>query len=433
MNTNASGNNEKVSRREFTRLVACGGSAALIATPTPAVPRPGPFPVPRESPDERFWAGVREQFVMPRDLAVMNAANLCPSSAPVLEAMYRNTRDVDQDPSFNNREKMTEGKETTRRLLAEFLHVTPEEIVITRNTSESNNLVSSGVELKAGDEVVIFSDNHPSNHLAWQEKAKRFGFTVRVVEQVNPHPGPEYYIDAFTKQMSSRTKLLSFTHLTSTAGDLLPARELCRAARERGVLSMVDGAQSFGLMDVDLSDMQPDFYSGSAHKWPCGPKETGLLFIHKSAHTRIWPSVYSAFPGAVGISKTFERFGQRDEPAIIAFGEALKFQTNIGRRSIEQRSRELTQMFIREIRKVDGIKLWTSPDPARSVAVVTFMPGSLDLKKLSLALYQKERIAGATREGADRPGLRFSPHIYNSPSEVERALAAIKRYMSAGV
>src|SRR5436309_4075085 len=130
--------------------------------------------------------------------------------------MYRNTKDMDRDPSFDNRVKMGQGRENTRRLLAEFLHVTPEEIVITRNTSESNNLVSSGVDLKAGDEVVIFSDNHPSNNLAWLEKAKRFGFTVRVVEQVNPHPGLEYYLDAFTKLMNSRTKLLSFTHLTST-------------------------------------------------------------------------------------------------------------------------------------------------------------------------------------------------------------------------
>ena len=421
-----------ISRRDFARSVALGGPATFLATPALAWRRPDPLPATPASPDERFWDSVRKQFVMPADLAMMNAANLCPSSSPVLETMYSNTRDIDRDASFNNRVKMAEGKENTRKLLAEFLRVTPEEIVITRNTSESNNLVSSGVDLKSGDEVVLFSDNHPSNYIAWKEKAKRFGFTIQVVDQVNPHPGGDYYVEAFTRRLNARTKLLAFTHLTSTVGDLLPAEELCRIARERGILTLIDGAQSFGLLEVDLGRIQPDFYSGSAHKWPCGPKETGVLYIHKSAQSKIWPSIYSAYPGAIGISKTFEAFGQRDEPAIIAFGEALKFQTKIGRKAIEKRARELTQALIEGLKKIDGVKLWTHPDPRRSAAVVSFQPGGLNIKKLSDALYERDRIAGAPRLGEDRPGLRFSPHFYNSHKEVERVLAAIKRYMAAG-
>ena len=260
--------------------------------------------------------------------------------------MYRLTKDMDQDPSQDNRVKLGDGRENTRKLLAEFLRVTPEEIVITRNTSESNNLVSTGIDLKAGDEVLLTADNHPSNHTAWQEKAKRFGFTVKDVPTPNPHPGMEYYVDAFAKAITPRTKVISFTHQTSTVGDLFPAKEICRLARERGILSLVDGAQSFGLMDVDLSDIQPDFYSGSSHKWICGPKENGVLYINKSAQSKIWASIFSAYPGRVGVSRTFEGFGQRDEPTMMAFGEALTFQTKIGRAQIEKRSRELTQALI---------------------------------------------------------------------------------------
>jgi selenocysteine lyase/cysteine desulfurase len=370
---------------------------------------------------------------MPPDLAMLNAANLCPSSAPVLETMYRNTRDMDQDPSFDNRVKMGEGRENTRKLLADFLRVTPEEIVITRNTSESNNLVSTGIDLKTGDEVLIFADNHPSNSTAWKEKAKRFGFTVNTIAQPHPHPGAEYFVEAATKAITPRTKVLAFTHLTSTVGDLFPARELCRIARERGVLTLVDGAQSFGLMDVDLSDIQPDFYSGSAHKWPCGPKENGVLYINRTAQSKIWASIYSAYPGSAGISKTFEAFGQRDEPAMIAFGEALNFQSKIGRRAIETRARELTRALMEGLRKMDGVTIWTSLDPARSVAVLSFQPAALDVRKLSAALYQKERIGCATRGGQDRPGLRFSPHFYNTHAEVERTLAAVKKYLATGL
>ena len=126
---------------------------------------------------------------MPPDLAVMNAANLCPASRPALEALARETQNVDRDPSPNNRARLYPEKENTRKALAEFLRVTPDEIIITRNTSESNNLVSSGLDLKAGDEVIVHGDNHPSNLNAWREKGKRFGFTVVTVEQKNPHPG----------------------------------------------------------------------------------------------------------------------------------------------------------------------------------------------------------------------------------------------------
>jgi selenocysteine lyase/cysteine desulfurase len=421
-----------MNRRDFARLLAIGGAAPFL-TPGTAWPRPADLPPTPASPDERFWASVREQFVMPPDLTMLNAANLCPSSAPVLETMYRMTKDMDQDPSQDNRVKLGDGREATRTLLAQFLRVTPEEIVITRNTSESNNLVSTGIDLKAGDEVLLTADNHPSNHTAWQEKAKRFGFSVKDVPVPNPHPGFDYYVDAFRKMITPQTKVIAFTHLTSTVGDLFPARELCRLARERGILTLVDGAQTFGLMDVDLSDMQPDFYSGSAHKWPCGPKENGVLYINKSAQPKIWASIFSAYPGRVGVSRTFEGFGQRDEPAMIAFGEALKLQTKIGRAVIEKRSRELTQALLAGLRKIDGAKIWTSPDPARAAAVVSFQPGNLDARKLAAALYQKDRIGCAIRGGQDRPGVRFSPHFYNTHADIEKTVAAVKKYMSTGV
>ena len=422
-----------VDRRQFTRLVAGGASAWILAARAEALARVPPLAPTPAAPDERFWRSIREQFLLLPDLAVMNAANLCPAPSPVVQALVDATRDVDRDPSPANRTRMSEGKETTRRLLAEFLRVTPEEIVITRNTSESNNIVSSGLDLKAGDEVVIFSDNHPSLHAAWRDKAQRFGYTVRVVEQVNPHPGAEYYLDAFARQMTARTKVVAFSHLTNTVGDLLPARELCRLARERGALSVVDGAQTLGLLDVNLSDMEPDFYTGSAHKWPCGAREAGVLFASARVHDRVWPSIISLYAGAVGVSRKLEGLGQRDEAAIIAFGEALRFQTKVGRGAIEARGRELAQALITGLGKLDGVRVWTHTDPARSGAVVSFRPGSLDASKLAAALYERDRIVGMPRGGQDRGGLRLSPHFYNLHAEVDRTIEAVRRYLRAGI
>src|SRR5687767_10495758 len=419
-----------ISRREFSRFLALSSSVLL---PRQLAAWPAQLAQTPERPDERFWMSVREQFLMPPNLAVMNAANLCPSPAPVLEAMYLSTKDMDGDPSFDNRQKMSAGKEETRRLLARFLRVTPEEIVIARNTSEANNMVSSGLDLKGGDEVVIFADNHPSNNGAWTQKAKRFGYTVSTIAQPNPHPGPEYYVDAAKKAITSRTRVLAFTHHTSTVGDVLPAKELCEIARERGVMTLVDGACTMGMLDLDLGGIQPDFYSGSAHKWPCGPKEVGVLYVNARVQANIHPSIISAYPGAVGIARTMEAMGQRDEPAIIGFGEALNFQTKIGRRAIEQRSRALAQALFAGRRPIDGVHLWTHPDPARSGAVVTFRPGNVDIPKLSAALYRNDRIGCATRTGSDRPGIRLSPHIYNTMAEVDRAVAAVAKHMRQGV
>ncbi len=418
----------RLSRRELTRLFAVGGSTALFVGCGATLPRPAPLPRTPADPDEAYWEKVKAQFVMPPDLAVMNAANLCPAPHDVIETMYRFTRDIDGDPSPQNRGKFGTGREETRRLLAEYLRASPEEIVITRNTSEGNNIVSSGIDLGEGDEVVIFNGNHPSNNKAWKDKGKRFGFKVVEVAGVSPHPGEDYYVEAFSNAITSRTKVLSFTHVSNTTGDVFPAKAICRMARERGVLTLVDGAQSFGVMDLDMSDMQPDFFTGSGHKWPCGPKESGVLYVRSSALDKISPSIISLIGGRTPASRKLESMGQRDDPGIMAFGETIRFHMNIGRRAVEDRARQLGQALMKGLQRIDGITLKTDPDPRHSVSVVVFGTGSLNGSRLNQALYENERIAGSPRGD----GLRLSLHMYNLLEDVERAVTAIESYMAKG-
>jgi isopenicillin-N epimerase len=431
-----------LSRRDFTRLLALTGSAALfperaLAQATAPLRELGltnaPLPPTPLEPDEKFWHDVRARFLLPRDLGFMNAANLCPTSLPVVDALDKNVRLYEANPSPDTRTGLMKGREETRRLLAEMLRVTPEEIVITRNTSEGNNYVSSGLDLKPDDEVIVFSDNHPSNLRAWTEKAKRFGFKVVSVPHVNPHPGTEFYVEAFKKAITPRTRVLTVTHVSSNSGDLFPAAEVFAMARERGILTMLDGAQSFGVLDVDLSVIKPDFYTGSAHKWPCGPKEMGVLFVAKSAHEKIWPSVISLYGGAVGISQKLEGNGQRDDAKLATFAEAVKFQNAVGRAAIDKRARFLVQHLIKELGKLDGVRLWTHTDPARSGAIVIFQPGSLDPRRLNAALTEKDRFVVTARGGQDRPGLRLSPHFYNTLDEMDRFVGTLKRYLASGV
>jgi selenocysteine lyase/cysteine desulfurase len=424
-----------MTRRSFARLAGLAGTLGWLELPAWAetrdqMPPLGPAPA---AAGKAYWQRVRQQFLMPPGLAIVNAANLCPTSLPVAEAVYRATRDVDADPSMPNRRKLSEAKEQARRTVAAALRVTPEEIVLTRNTSEGNNFVSSGLDLKAGDDVIVSAENHPSLLNAWDEKAKRFGFTVRRVAHPSPHPGHAAIVDAFRSAFTPATRVVALTHVTASAGDVFPVRDICRLARERGALSIVDGAQSFGILDIDLADMQPDFFTGSAHKWPCGPREVGVLFVNKQIESKLWASVVSLYSGAVGVSRRLEGLGQRNEPAIVGMAEAMNLQGAIGRAAIEARSRSLAQILLTELRRIDGVKVWTSADPAHSAAIVTFQPGRLEPAKLATALYERERIACSARSGADRPGLRLSPHFYNSVAEMERTIAAIRKYIAAGV
>lgn len=421
-----------MNRRDFARLFAAGGSAALLGHPRFRDYRPPELTERSLRPGAVDWQAIRDQFLMPPDVSVLNAANLCPAPAAVMDDVVEHTRRLDSEPVPSFRSEIGSAKERTRELLADFLRASPEEILIPRNTSEANNWVSTGLDLGPGDEVVIFSDNHPSNNQAWKAKGERFGYTVREVQHVDPHPGAEYYLEAFQEALTPSTRVLAFMQHTNTSGDVFPARELCAMARERGVISHIDGAQSFGLMDVDLSDWQPDFFSGSAHKWPCGPKETGVLFVDRRMHDRFWPSIYSAYSGRTGLSRTHEGMGQRDTPSLHAFGTQIAFLDSIGQAEIEARSRELATMFVEELTAIEGVHMWTPAQPDRRGAVVTFRPGELDPRTVLGAL-EEDGIVAAARGGSDRPGIRFSPHFYNMESDVERAVAAIRRYLRTGL
>lgn len=427
------------SRRDFARVLSLSGAAALLPGHTAgADPRrafdldDSPLPPATHSQDEKYWEAVRARFLVPRGLAFLNAANLCPASLPVVEALDANLRRYEANPSPDVRSGLMQRREDARRRLAAALRVTPEEIVLTRNTTEANNFVSSGLALGSGDEVVVWADNHPSNLNAWRTKAQRFGFSVVTVPVPPAHPGTDGYVELFARAFTARTRLVAITHVSSNSGDLLPAQQICAAARSRNVLSLVDGAQAFGVLDLDLGAMQPDFYTGSMHKWPCGPKETGLLFAARGVHDRLHPSVVGLYGGQVGLSRTFEANGQRDDASIAAVEDACGFQESIGRKAIEERSRHLARALMNGLQALPGVRLWTSDNPARHAAIVIFQPGALDPRKLGAALAAEERIVCTSRAGAQNPGLRLSPHFYNTMEDVDRTIAAIRQRMAAG-
>ena len=412
-----------MNRRDFGRLVAFTGVSVgwnAFAHVTSA-----PLPQAPNVPDEQYWHTVRSRFLLPRDVVFLNAANLCPASLASVEALEKHTRAYEADPSPGFRTGLMQPREEARKMLAGALRVTPEEVVFTRNTTESNNFVSSGLQLGAGDEVIVWADNHPSNLNAWRTKATRFGFTVVTVPTPAAHPGTDGYVDLFTKAIKPRTKIVAITHVSSNSGDLLPAAEIVAAARAKGVLTLVDGAQAFGVLDLDLGRMQPDFYTGSMHKWPCGPKEKGLLYVRREIQDRLQPSIVGLYGGQVGLSRTFEACGQRDDAGMASLADAMKFHDAIGRATVEARSRQLAQALMTGLAALPGVKLWTDPTPSRSAAIVIFQPGQADPRQVGASL-TKARIINTVRTGQQNPGLRLSPHIFNTMDEIDRTIAAVR-------
>jgi len=278
---------------------------------------------------EQYWQLVKDQFPLRDDLVIMNAANLCPSPWQVQEAVFGLTRDVDADPSHANRGKFGGLREEARDLLAGYLGAEPGEIVITRNTSEGNNVVISGLSLGPGDEVVIWDQNHPTCSLAWDVGARRHGYTVKQVSTPpEPESGEELY-QVFRDAMTARTRVLAFSHVSNVSGVALPAGRLCELARERGVLTLVDGAQTFGVEALDLHDMGCDFYTGSAHKWPMGPKETGVLYISRQRQEDIWPLIVGIGWGEDDAAGKYEALGQRDDARVSAVKKMVEFHDMI--------------------------------------------------------------------------------------------------------
>ncbi len=419
-------------RRGFLKGMA-GGSAALLGISQTACSNDDPILSLRERSaagaidDGKLWQQVRQNFPVTGSLVMLNAANLCPSPYPVQKAVFEMTRDLDSDPSFPNRDKYNDYREESRRAIAEYLGAGVDEIALIRNTSEGNNIVINGIELGRDDEVVIWDQNHPTANIAWDVRAERFGFqVVRISTPMVPESKDEL-IRTFTDAFTSRTRAVAFSHVSNVSGITLPAREICSAARERNILTLVDGAQTFGIEVVDLHNIGCDFYTGSSHKWFCGPKEMGILYIRRELSEMLHPSIVGVgWEGAVNSGAIkFETLGQRDDSRIAAMKHAVDFHNSIDKNKVESRTRKLAGLVKSELkRKLPGVIIHTPESEELSSGIVIFTHNNINLSDAMYRLYRDYRI-GCAVMGGQFAGIRFSPHIYNTEEQIDRAVDAV--------
>jgi selenocysteine lyase/cysteine desulfurase len=377
--------------------------------------------------DDAYWPMVQRQFPLEDDLVYLNAANVCPASRPVMDRHLAFLHDFHANPSFQNRDKYTAMRESLRAKVARMLRVSVDEVAVTRNTSEGTNIVVKGVDLKPGDEVIVTSHNHPSNLDSWKVRARRDGFTVKELPVTVPARSVEELYSTMEKAITPRTRVIAVTHLTSTTGIQYPAREIAGLARRRGIWMHLDGAQTFGALDVDLHDIAPDSYSTSAHKWLMGPLEAGLLYVRGERIPQLWPSIVTAgWAEDLKGARKFEVFGQRDDPRVAALESAVDFLNLIGMPAVEARVRALATHVKTQLMNLGNVELKTNMEPALSGGVVKFRLRNVPTRRAYDTLWERHRVSIAMTNSGESEGLRFSPHIYNSFEQIDRAVAAVR-------
>jgi selenocysteine lyase/cysteine desulfurase len=376
---------------------------------------------------EEFWLMVKSHFPLSPDIVYLNAANVCPASRLVMDRYLELLRDFHANPSFQNRQKYVLIQERVREKAAALLGVTADEIAITRNTSEASNTVVQGLDLKPGEEVLITSHNHPSNNDAWKVRARRHGFEVKTVRTpVLPRTAAELTA-SIEEAITPRTRVIAVTHVTNTCGLRYPVREIGALARARDIHFHVDGAQSFGALQINLREIGCDSYAASAHKWSMGPLEAGILYVRAASIPRVWPSVVTAgWSDTIKGARKFEVFGQRDDPRVAALEPALDFLNMLGMPAVEARLLALVTHAKRGLRELPNVRLKSNTEPELCGGVVRFEVQNVPVKRAYDTLWERHKLAIAMTASGDYEGLRFSPHVYNTLDDIDRAVAAVR-------
>jgi selenocysteine lyase/cysteine desulfurase len=399
-----------IQRREFLKavggaslagsLVTYGTSAAVASAAVPA-------------------------FGFSDDRVPMNAANLCPMPSSVSDAHAQYASELDLDLSSANRKRIEAMKEAARSQIAGQLGTAADELAIVRNASEANNVIVSGVPLQADDEVVLWDQNHPSNSTSWDVRAARDGIQVRRFSVPVDTNSIDEVVDLFVAAVGDKTRVVSFTHISNITGFRTPVKEICAALRKRkdDVFIHVDGAQTWGVVDINLGQVDCDSFSGSAHKWYMGPREVGLLYVRERHIDDVWPLTVSVpwmqFENPPRGARKFDAFSQRDDAAIASLGDAATFHDAMTPAGIEKQSAMIAGRLRAGLQDLE-VPFLSSTNPLFTSSVIILKSPGENAPRLVNRVFDDSGVITAPVNG-----LRMSPHVYNTADHVDRILVAV--------
>lgn len=428
-----------ISRRDFIKNKVLGGLLFTSGLPllglTNIIPQREPsIKLPKFKKDgEIDWSEIRKQFPLSKKgVSHFNTASLGPSPQIVISKICSSLEDLAT--------RARDGRwliSGTRKKISKFLNSSSQEIAITRNATEGMNTVARSLPLKAGDEILLTNHEHIGGAAPWIALQKDIGVNIKIVDL---NLTGKNNLEIIRNHITEKTKVVSVSHITCTTGMLLPVKEIVDVCRNKGIYSCIDGAQAIGMVPIDLSYINPDFYVCSGHKWLFGPKGTGILFINKLVIRKCSPvyvgsntdKKYDLNSLTLEFKTTAEReeYGTRNAPMVIGLESAIDFISTIGIENVASRSRELANYFRKGLSLISEVKILTPESAKYSASIITIRIVNRDNHLVKEKLRKEKSIRIREVYENNLNGIRVSFAIFNTKEEVDKILTAIKEIVS---
>src|SRR5262244_55434 len=341
--------------------------------------------------DEDFWFEIQHAFTVDRTLINFNNGGVCPSPRVVQDAMRRYLEFSNNAPVYSMWRVLDPQIESVRRRLALAFGCDMEEIAITRNASEALETCQLGLDLKPGDEILTTNQDYPRMLTTWRQRERREGIVVKKISIPVPATSQDEIVGIFERNITPRTRVIHFCHITNLSGQIYPVKRICQMARARGIEAIVDGAHAFAHFPYKHTDLDCDHYGTSLHKWLLAPHGTGFLYVRKEKIPNLWPLM--AAPAALRANiRKFEEIGTHPAANHNAIAEALTFHEGIGVERKAARLRYLKDRWARRLETIKGVRVLTPYDPQQSCGLANFSVDGLDHIKLGAHLWEKYRI-----------------------------------------
>lgn len=381
--------------------------------------------------DEAYWAGLRMMFPLTKDITYLNNGTFGPSPYPVIEAVKAGMMESDRNGQYGN-------WEPTIAKIAKFVGATSDEIALTHNVTDGINIGCWGIPLQKGDEVIITTHEHMGNAMPWMNRQKLHGI---VVKTYTPAPTADETLNRINSLITRKTKAIATPHIPCTQGQILPIKEICTLARDKGIYSIIDGAHGPGMLALDLHDMGCDTYASCSHKWMLGPKGTGFLYVRKDFQDTLkphnlgagsdngkWDLMTNPITTSDYASSARRYMGGTQSNGLYAgVIAAIDFIESIGAENVYRRIKYLGKYTQDSLLALsDKIELLTPTEERSRSAVNGFrIKGVAFGNVFNECTMEKIRIRSVNENGLN--ALRISTHIYNSKEEVDKLMSVLKK------
>ena len=425
-----------MNRRKFFGMTA--GTALAAALEGNAQ---GRTPAPRSTPstqspidaatDEDYWSQIRNEFSTDRTVINLNNGHVSPAPRTVQDAMRRYLDYSNMGPVNTMIRELEPKVESARRAVAAAAGVDPEEIAITRNSSESLEIAQLGIDLKPGDEVLTTNQDYPRMLTTFRQRELRDGIKLKTISFPVPAISLDDLYDRYEQAVTPQTKLILVCHITNRTGTDIPGPPHLRYGARKGIPVIVDGAHAFNQFPVNIAELNCDYYGVSLHKWTFAPVGTGFLYVSKPRIKDTW-AMMAADKRQENDIRKFEEIGTHPAANHDAICEAITFNNNIGIERKAARLRYLKDRWANQLAENPDVKILHNPKPEMSCGIGMFGLKTSDPHKLTKALNEKYNIYLALAPHPEYVGIRVTPSVYTTIDEIDFFVHAVNRELKNG-